>query len=300
MAIVGIAIFAVPSSAAATGNHPDNPVIEPLVECVSPTPNGYWATFTYKAKDLKGDDEYIQAGGKDNKLFVSSNELVFGQSDQNAWIERFVNSDRQYAFAVWFPADEYAKWEVRINDNTHFAIANANTVKCSTTGGPQGPPGEPGTPGPEGPQGAIGPVGPPGENGADGAPGSAGPQGVPGTAGDTSIQTVIREVIIEDPEECVSNETRKFTIKKPKSGDSVRKLKVWFEGNRIKAKRTANGNWTVKVKFQGLTHGTYAVRVHALTNRHQFRHMHYFRVCYGNVAGGVADSLNAFKYVRLR
>src|SRR3954471_15934968 len=87
---------AVPGTAAATTTT-SNRYIQPLVECVTPTPNGYWATFTYVADKLPGGDEYIQAGDSiasgstGNELRVGTSDLVFGQSDQNAWIESFVD-----------------------------------------------------------------------------------------------------------------------------------------------------------------------------------------------------------------
>ena len=56
--LAAIATGAVAAPALATGD----PVIQPLVECVSPTPNGYWATFTYTSSDLESGDTYIQAG----------------------------------------------------------------------------------------------------------------------------------------------------------------------------------------------------------------------------------------------
>src|SRR3954471_11125438 len=86
---------ALPGTAAATTT--SSRYIQPLVECVTPTPNGYWATFTYVADKLPGGDQYIQAGDSissgstGNELRVGSDDLVFGQSDQNAWIESFVD-----------------------------------------------------------------------------------------------------------------------------------------------------------------------------------------------------------------
>ena len=99
--------IAIPGTAAATTT--TNRYIQPLVECVTPTPNGYWATFTYVADNLPGGDEYIQAGDSissgwtGNELRVGADDLVFGQSDQNVWIESFVDGYRQYSLHVWFP-----------------------------------------------------------------------------------------------------------------------------------------------------------------------------------------------------
>lgn len=97
-----------------------------------------------------------------------------------------------------------------------------------------------------------------------------------------------------------SKDIRRLVIKR-NGAKSVRKLKVWFEGKRLRVNRTANGRtWFVKADLSGLPRGTYAVRVHANVDGHQFRQMHYYRHGYGNPSGSIADSLNADKFVKLR
>src|SRR3954464_1095708 len=117
---------AVPGTAAATTT--SSRYIQPLVECVTPTPHGYWATFTYVADKLPGGDEYIQAGdgiasgSTGNEVRVGTDGLEFGQSDQNVWIESFVDGSRQYSFHVWFPVElengqpGSATWYVKYDD----------------------------------------------------------------------------------------------------------------------------------------------------------------------------------------
>lgn len=183
-AIVGAAAIVIAAFAAPVAVAAPAPVITPLVECVTPTPNGYWATFTYAASDLKGGDEYLQAGSSANELLVGGNELVFSQTDRQPWIEEFVDGSRQYAFHVWFPADENAKWMVRIDGVTVSATADASSMSCAVgPAGPQGEPGVQGPPGPEGPQGLPGANGTAGEPGEAGVAGPAGPQGPIGPEG---------------------------------------------------------------------------------------------------------------------
>ena len=188
--LAAITAGALPAPALATGGAP---IIQPLVECVTPTPNGYWATFTYTAANL-GYGEYIQAGDSisggttGNQLYIGDEELVYGQSDQNAWIERFVNTNgsREYSFHVWFPADEDATWYVRVGSVTRTATASSLSERCSV--GPPGPQGERGIQGPPGPQGPQGLPGANGEDGEPGVPGIAGPPGAQGPAGPQGIQ----------------------------------------------------------------------------------------------------------------
>jgi hypothetical protein len=99
----------------------------------------------------------------------------------------------------------------------------------------------------------------------------------------------------------VATDQRRLVIKR-NGARSVRALKVWFEGKRLKLRKTSNGrNWVTKVDLRGLTRGVYSVRVHAIVNNdHQYREMHYYRACYGNPKKGFADSLNAYKQIRLR
>jgi Collagen triple helix repeat (20 copies) len=183
--LAAITAGAVAAPALATGGPP--PVIQPLVECVTPTPNGYWATFTYAASNLGFGDGYIQAGdsissgSEGNELLVGGQDLVFGQSDQNAWIEEFVNTNgsREYSFHVWFPADENATWYVRIDGTTRSATATSASDRCSV-----GPAGVQGPPGPQGPQGL------PGANGQDGEPGAPGVAGLPGPQGPAGPQGI--------------------------------------------------------------------------------------------------------------
>ena len=174
-----IAIATIAAPVAMAGHAPaPSPAITPLVECVTPTPHGYWATFTYAASDLNGGDEYVQAGSSANEVLVGGDELVLSQSGQQAWIEEFVDGSRQYSFHVWFPADEDAQWKVRLDKTTSSATADAKSMQCG--GGPAGSQGEPGIQGPPGPQGAQGL---PGTNGADGEPGAPGIAGPAGPAG---------------------------------------------------------------------------------------------------------------------
>ena len=177
-----IAIAALTAPVAMAGEAPaPGSVITPLVECVTPTPNGYWATFTYAASGLKGGDEYIQAGSSANEVLVGGDELVFSQSAQQAWIEEFVDGSRQYSFHVWFPADEDAQWSVRVDKTTESATADAKSMPCLV--GPEGPQGEAGIQGPPGPDGAQGLPGTNGAGGEPGAPGVAGPAGPQGPVG---------------------------------------------------------------------------------------------------------------------
>jgi hypothetical protein len=212
VAVLTLAAVALPSSAQAAGE-----VIQPLVECVTPTPNGYWATFTYQASGLSGT-EYIEAGdsngNEQNRLLVGGQPLVFTNGNQQLWIEEFVNGTRQYSFHVWAPSDESAKWIVRIDGVERSAEATkTGSQQCGSAGpegpagppGPQGPqglpgadgaPGEPGEPGiagppgpqgPAGPEGPIGPTGPMGPQGPTGEQGQAGPQGPAGESGATGV-----------------------------------------------------------------------------------------------------------------
>jgi hypothetical protein len=207
-----IAVGALPAPALATGG---SPTIQPLVECVTPTPNGYWATFTYTASNLGSGETYIQAGDSissgptGNLLHVGDDELVYGQSDQNAWIERFVNTNgsREYSFHVWFPADEEATWYVRIGNVTRSATASSLSEQCSVgPPGPQGPqglpgangadgePGEPGVAGPPGPQGPAGPQGIQGPQGPIGPQGPKGAKGDPGAPGLPGLSPIVIEL----------------------------------------------------------------------------------------------------------
>ncbi len=177
-----IAIATIAAPVAMAGEAPAAvPTVRPLVECVTPTPHGYWATFTYAASDLKGGDEYIQAGSSANEILVGGDELVLSQSDQQAWIEEFVDGSRQYSFHVWFPADEDAQWKVRLDKTTSSATADAKSMQCA--GGAAGAQGEPGIQGPPGPQGVQGLPGTNGTDGEPGVPGIAGPAGPQGPAG---------------------------------------------------------------------------------------------------------------------
>jgi hypothetical protein len=205
VAALALGALGLPSSALAQSGGGE--VIQPLVECVTPTPNGYWATFTYQASGLSGT-EYIQAGdssGNDqNRLLVGGQPLVFTNANQQLWIEEFVNGTRQYSFHVWAPSDESAKWVVRLAGVERSAEATkTGSQQCGPAGtegpagppgpeGPQGLPGEPGEPGvagppgpqgPMGPEGPMGPTGPMGPQGPAGAVGPAGPQGPAGENG---------------------------------------------------------------------------------------------------------------------
>src|SRR4051794_3617804 len=188
MAALSLAVVgAIPGTAAATTT---SRYIQPLVECVTPTPSGYWATFTYVADKLPGGDEYIQAGDSiatgsaGNELRVGPDDLVFGQSDQNVWIESFVDGSRQYSFHVWFPAElengqpGSVTWYVKYDETLRQATATAGSTECAV-----GPQGEQGPPGPQGPQGLPGARGDTGDQGEPGMPGIAGPPGPQGPAG---------------------------------------------------------------------------------------------------------------------
>jgi hypothetical protein len=179
-----IAIATIAAPVAMAGEVPADPAITPLVECVTPTPHGYWATFTYAASDLKGGDEYIQAGSSANEILVGGDELVLSQSGQQAWIEEFVDGSRQYSFHVWFPADEDAQWKLRLDQTTSSATADAKSMQCAAgAAGSQGEPGIQGPPGPQGVQGLPGTNGADGEPGVPGIAGPAGPQGPVGPSG---------------------------------------------------------------------------------------------------------------------
>lgn len=170
------------------------PTITPLVECVTPTPNGYWTTFTYAADASK----FIPAktgSSSDNRLLVGGQDLEFTSGNgQQPWIEEFVSGSRQYSFHVWAASNENAKW-----------IVNGVSAESSKTGsqqcgsGPAGPQGQPGIQGPPGPQGiqglpgAQGPQGQQGEPGAAGVAGPAGPQGADGRPGSLVVMTKLDE-----------------------------------------------------------------------------------------------------------
>ena len=212
-----IAVAAIAAPVAMAGQAPaPGSVITPLVECVTPTPNGYWATFTYAASGLKGGDEYIQAGSSANEVLVGGDELVFSQSDQQAWIEEFVDGSRQYSFHVWFPADEDAQWTVRVDKTTSRPPPTPSRCSASAARTPAGRApaskdlparrrsGSPGherrrrrawSPGrrwsgrPAGPAGPSGPVGPTGPLGPQGPEGQQGPAGEQGPAGGRGRET---------------------------------------------------------------------------------------------------------------
>jgi hypothetical protein len=283
IAVLALSALALPSSALAAGE-----VIQPLVECVTPTPNGYWATFTYQASGFSGT-QYIQAGNSNgneqNRLLVGGQPLVFTNGNQQLWIEEFVSGTREYSFHVWAPSDESAKWIVRIDGVDRSADATkTGSQQCGPAGpagpagppgpdGPQGLPGEPGEPGvagppgpqgpmgpegPIGPTGPMGPQGPAGENGADGAAGKDGANGKDGAAGQNGATTtiVITQVVVQQPKPCSSR--RQVTIHLPKSYKGVRKVRAQFSGasKALKVNRTKR---TVKVDMRGLPAGTWAV-----------------------------------------
>ncbi len=125
-------------------------VIQPLVECVTPTPHGFWATFTYTAN---GSDFIAAKMGSSsaNRLTVGGTDLEFTSGNgQQPWIEEFVSGTRQYSFDVWSPSNEGATWKV----NNNVATATKDSDKCGV--GPAGPQGETGPMGPQGPQGKPG------------------------------------------------------------------------------------------------------------------------------------------------
>jgi Collagen triple helix repeat (20 copies) len=291
IAVLALSALALPSSALAAGE-----VIQPLVECVTPTPNGYWATFTYQASGFSGT-QYIQAGNSNgneqNRLLVGGQPLVFTNGNQQLWIEEFVSGTRQYSFHVWAPSNESAKWIVRIDGVDRSADATkTGSQPCGTAGpegpagsqgpvgppGPEGPqvlpgasgapgePGEPGLPGPPGPQGPMGPEGPIGPSGPIGPQGSEGPQGPAGTtgpqglAGQNGVTTtiVITQVIVEKPKLCSSR--RQVTVHLPKSYNGVGKVRAKVSGatKALKVNRTKR---TVKVDMRGLPAGTWAVLI---------------------------------------
>jgi hypothetical protein len=164
-------------------------VIQPQVECVTPTPNGYWATFTYTAGGLAANGVTIQSGddngNEQNRLLVGGQSLVIGQSQQTHWIETFFNGSRQYGFSVWAPSEESAKWIVRIDGVDRSAEATKTGSQQCSIGeqGLQGEQGIQGPPGPEGPIGLPGVDGVDGEDGEPGAPGAMGPTGPQGPMG---------------------------------------------------------------------------------------------------------------------
>ena len=285
-AVLALGALALPSSASAAGE-----VIQPLVECVTPTPNGYWATFTYQASGLSGT-EYIQAGdsngNEQNRLLVGGQPLVFTNANQQLWIEEFVNGTRQYSFHVWAPSDESAKWVVRLDGVDRSAEATkTGSQQCGASGpqgpegpegpagppgpdGPQGLPGQPGAPGvagpagpqgpmgpegPIGPTGPLGPQGPAGQNGADGQNGSNGKDGATGQNGVTTT-IVITRVVVEQPKACASR--RQVTIHLPKSYKGVGKVRARVSG-AMKTLKVNHTKRTVQVDMRGLPAGTWAV-----------------------------------------
>ncbi len=283
VAALALGALALPSSALAAGE-----VIQPLVECVTPTSNGYWATFTYQASGLSGT-EYIHAGdsngNEQNRVLVGGQPLVFTNANQQLWIEEFVNGTRQYSFHVWAPSDESAKWVVRLDGVERSAEATkTGSQQCGPAGaegphgppgpeGPQGLPGEPGEPGvagppgpqgpmgpegPIGPTGPMGPQGPAGVNGADGAAGKDGVNGKDGAAGQNGVTTtiVITRVVVEQPNVCASR--RQVTFHLPKSYKGVGKVRARVSGamKTLKVNRTKR---TVQVDMRGLPAGTWAV-----------------------------------------
>jgi hypothetical protein len=159
-------------------------VIQPLVECVTPTPHGFWATFTYTAN---GSDFIAAKMGSSsaNRLTVGGTDLEFTSGNgQQPWIEEFVSGTRQYSFDVWSPSNEGATWKV----NNNVATATKDSDKCGV--GPAGPQGETGPMGPQGPQGKPGERGLPGANGTAGEPGAPGMNGAPGPQGPQGPQGV--------------------------------------------------------------------------------------------------------------
>jgi Collagen triple helix repeat (20 copies) len=283
VAALALGALALPSTASAGGE-----VIQPLVECVTPTPNGYWATFTYQASGLAGT-ESIEAGSssgtRQNRLLVGGQPLVLSDDNQEHWIEEFVNGTRQYSFHVWAPSNESARWVVRIDGVDRSAEATkTGSQQCGTASpeGPQGPPGpegpqglpgetgetglagppgEQGPMGPEGPMGPTGPLGPQGPAGPQGAEGPVGPQGPAGengAAGQNGVTTtiVITRVVVVHPKSCVSR--RQVTIHLPRSYKGVGKVRarVSGAGNSLKVNRAKR---TVQVDMRGLPAGTWAV-----------------------------------------
>ncbi len=289
VAALTLGALALPSPALAAGE-----VVQPLVECVTPTPNGYWATFTYQASGFSGT-EYIQAGdsngNEQNRLLVGGQPMVFTNGNQQLWIEEFVSGTRQYSFHVWAPSDESAKWIIRIDGVDRSAEATkTGSQQCGAAGsqgpageqgpagppgpqGPQGLPGEPGGPGvagppgpqgpmgpegPIGPTGPMGPQGPAGPHGAEGPAGAQGPAGENGADGQNGVTTtiVITRVVVEHPKQCVSR--RQVTIHLPRSYKGVGKVRAQVSGatNALKVNRIKR---TVQVDMRGLPAGTWAV-----------------------------------------
>lgn len=289
------AIAAIPGVASAT----QTPTIQPLVECVTPTPNGYWATFTYTATGLGPGDTYIQAGDSvatgptGNQLFVGNDELVFGQSDQNAWIERFANGTRQYSFYVWFPADKTAEWKVRIANVTQSAIANKDTAKCAV-----------GAPGPKGDKGDTGATGSKGDTGAQGPKGDQGETGATGKDGAPGQTTVIVQSAASgvagatERSEPVSRRVAHLRITARK-GAVVRGLRVTVEGKRAKVKHAGVNRWMATVDLRGLYRGCYVVRVTARVKGVKVVRKHFYRVVYGNPREHAPEFMNRVAGVRL-
>jgi Collagen triple helix repeat (20 copies) len=291
-AVLALGALSLPSSASASGE-----VIQPLVECVTPTPNGYWATFTYQASGLSGT-EYIQAGdsngNEQNRLLVGGQPLVFTNANQQQWIEEFVNGTRQYSFHVWAPSNASAKWIVRIDGVDRSAEATkTGSQQCGPAGtegpagppgpeGPQGLPGEPGEPGvagppgpqgpmgpggpigpagpmgPQGPAGAEGPAGPQGPAGEDGADGQDGVNGKDGVAGQNGVTTTIVITRVVVEQPKACASRRQVTIHLPRSYKGVRNVRAQVSG-ASKALKVNRTKRTVQVDMRGLPAGTWAV-----------------------------------------
>ena len=220
------------------------PTLKPLVECVTPTTNGFWATFTYHADHLAGGDEFIQGGTNngagENRVLIGATDIVFGQSPPEQWIESFVDSDRQYGFAVWFNASSSAQWRLRIGDGPEeIATATKDTPLCP---GVPGPPGEPGQVGPQGPIGPIGPAGPAGPAGLNGAPGAIGPQGPVGPPG-------ARGPAGPGLRSCTSN--RAFRIHLPPRYAGIRAVRA-VVASRVRVLRVRQSDRTVRISFVGI------------------------------------------------
>jgi hypothetical protein len=188
LALAALAAGATPAMATG-GQHDDDAVITPIVDCVQPTQYGYVAHFTYSADDLGGGSDFIPAGrdtsSEKNKLSIGG---VTQGAGQQAWVETFENGTREYGFQVYFRADASVTWTVRHRDmwQSHSATANAQSVKCP--GGEDGEQGVPGPQGPIGPPGPIGPQGPQGEQGEQGPQGEQGEQGPQGEQGEQGPQ----------------------------------------------------------------------------------------------------------------
>lgn len=167
---------------------------------------------------------------------------------------------------------------------------------------PEPVPGPAGPPGQDGEDGEDGAPGLPGADGAPGTPGATGPAGPAGQNGQDGVTTVIERQVPAPV--CVSKRIAHLGIF-VKAGSKVTKLRTTFEGIKAPVRKVSKRQYRMTIDMRGLTKGVYAARITATVDppgperaRKWFKIQKY-RPCYGNPKGGLAESLNDFKTIRL-